>query len=303
MLVFSAADFEDFREPRPDMPSSMEGDLESVVRLLSEKRWPFRIHATYDETIGRALDVFEKVNRDIPFNGLHWFIDHAETIRTRNIERIKALGGGIAVQHRMAYQGEYFVQRYGSNAAKLSPPIRQMLSMDLPVGAGTDATRVASYNPWICLYWLVTGKTVGGMRLYDHANLLEREEALRRWTVANTWFSNEEGARGQLKEGQLADFIVLSDDFFAIDSEKIKDITSVLTVVGGKPVHAESEFGKLNPPMPEAMPDWSPIRQFGGYQKSAQEGLAAREIAHFHHDSCHHSPLTEWNLGCGCWAF
>src|SRR6185437_10284802 len=128
MLVFSAADFEDFRQPRPDMPPGMEGELEAVVRILAENRWPWRLHATYDETIGRALDAFERVNRDIPLTGLPWFFDHAETISTRSIERIASLGGGIAVQHRMAYQGEYFVQRYGAKAAERTPPIRRILS-------------------------------------------------------------------------------------------------------------------------------------------------------------------------------
>jgi predicted amidohydrolase YtcJ len=105
MLVFSAADFEDFLEPRPDLAPGMEDELERVVRHLVEHRWPFRLHATYNESISRMLDVFEKVNRDIPFNGLHWFFDHAETVSQANIDRIKALGGGIAVQHRMAFQG------------------------------------------------------------------------------------------------------------------------------------------------------------------------------------------------------
>lgn len=95
------------------MPEAMEQDLEKVVRHLVESRWPFRLHATYNETIERALHVFEKVNKDIPFDRIHWFFDHAETITKKNIERVKALGGGIAVQHRMAYQGEYFVERYG----------------------------------------------------------------------------------------------------------------------------------------------------------------------------------------------
>ncbi|MBO9665370.1 MAG: amidohydrolase, partial [Bdellovibrio sp.] len=114
MLVFSAADFEDFRQPRPDLPEGMEQDLEAVVRILAENRWPFRLHATYDETIDRALTVFERVNREIPFKGLHWFFDHCETISQKNIDRIAALEGGIAIQHRMAYQGEYFVERYGA---------------------------------------------------------------------------------------------------------------------------------------------------------------------------------------------
>ncbi|WP_457332548.1 amidohydrolase, partial [Rhizobacter sp. P5_C2] len=137
MLVFSAADFEDFREHRPDLPAGMEGELEGVVRLLVEKRWPFRLHATYDESIGRALDVFEKVDRDTPFAGLHWWFDHAETISRSNIDRVARLQGGIAVQHRMAYQGEAFVERYGASAAEAAPPITAMLDAGLPVGAGT----------------------------------------------------------------------------------------------------------------------------------------------------------------------
>ena len=171
MLVFSAADFEDFRQPRPDMPPEMEPELDEVVRILAQNRWPWRMHATYDETISRALDVFERVNQDIPLDGLNWFFDHAETISDKSIERIAALGGGIAVQHRMAYQGEYFVERYGRGAAESTPPIARMLKTGLKVSAGTDATRVASYNPWVALAWLVTGKTVGGLRIYPPAEL------------------------------------------------------------------------------------------------------------------------------------
>ena len=152
MLVFSAADFEDFLEPRPNLAPTMEQELASVVRLLAEHRWPFRLHATYDESISRFLDVFEDVNREIPFNGLRWFFDHAETISPHSIDRVKALGGGIAVQDRMAFQGEYFVDRYGAAAAQETPPIWRMLAAGVPVGAGTDATRVSSYNPFLSLY-------------------------------------------------------------------------------------------------------------------------------------------------------
>src|SRR5438552_1560779 len=174
MLVFSAADFEDFLEPRPDLAPTLEQELTPVVKLLAANRWPFRLHATYDESISRFLDVFEAVNKEIPFAGLRWFFDHAETVTERNLERIKALNGGIAVQHRMAYQGEYFIDRYGPKAAEQTPPIRTMLQMGIPVGAGTDATRVASYNPWMSLYGLVAGKTVGGTALYPEANRLDR---------------------------------------------------------------------------------------------------------------------------------
>src|SRR5271156_1637603 len=166
MLVFSAADFEDFRQPRPDMPAEMESELGDVVRILAQNRWPWRLHATYNETISRALDAFERVNQDISISGLHWFFDHAETISDRSIDRIAALGGGVAVQHRMAYQGEYFVERYGLGAAEATPPISRIMQAGVKISAGTDATRVASYNPWVSLAWLVTGKTVGGLSLY-----------------------------------------------------------------------------------------------------------------------------------------
>ena len=107
----------------------------------------------------------------MPLDGLHWFFDHAETISDQSIDRIAALGGGIAVQHRMAYQGEYFVERYGLGAAEATPPVTKMLDKGVKVSAGTDATRVASYNPWVSLAWLVTGKTVGGLAHLPAAQL------------------------------------------------------------------------------------------------------------------------------------
>src|SRR5947208_16959126 len=109
------------------MRPAMESELKAVIRHLVQKRWPFRLHATYDETITRALNVYEAVHREIPFAGLHWFFDHCETISDHNIERIKALGGGIAVQDRMAFQGEYFVERDGKEQAVRTPSIRRMV--------------------------------------------------------------------------------------------------------------------------------------------------------------------------------
>lgn len=320
MLVFSAADFEDFREPRPDMAPNMEGDLEQVVRLLAEKRFPWRLHATYDETISRALDVFEKVDKEIPLQGIHWFFDHAETISDRNIDRIAKLGGGIAVQHRMAFQGEYFIERYGAKAAAATPPIKRMLASGVPVGAGTDATRVASYNPWVSLSWLVTGKSVGGTRLYPPANRLDRTEALRLWTEANTWFSTEPGKKGQIAVGQLADLAVLSADYLGVPEDEIAHLSSVLTLLGGKTVHGAGNFAELAPTLPPAVPDWSPVRTFGGYQDRAAIGV---QRAAFSACGCAHSctvhghdharawlaqsPESDhqsfWGaLGCSCWA-
>ncbi|AVR98504.1 amidohydrolase [Pseudoduganella armeniaca] len=317
MLVFSAADFEDFLEPRPDLPPEMEGQLEQVVRHLVSQRWPFRLHATYDESIGRMLDVFEKVNREIPFDGLHWLFDHAETISPKNIERVKALGGGIAIQHRMAFQGEYFVERYGADAAKATPPIQRMLEMGVPVGAGTDATRVASYNPWTALYWLVSGRTVGGMRLYDAGGKLPRATALELWTAGSAWFSNEQGKKGRIQVGMLADLAVLSADFFRVDEEAIKSIESVLTVVGGRIVFGQAEFTTLGPPDLPVLPDWSPVAKVPGhYRAVAPQPALAHQCAgacgvHAHaHDVARKStvPVSDfagfWGaFGCSCFAF
>jgi predicted amidohydrolase YtcJ len=279
MLVFSAADFEDFRQPRPDMPPEMEGELEAVVRILAENRWPWRLHATYDETISRALDVFERVNQDIPLAGLRWFFDHAETISARSIERIASLGGGIAVQHRMAYQGEYFVERYGQGAAETTPPLAQMLEAGVPLSAGTDATRVASYNPWVSLAWLVTGRTVGGLKIYPQRNCLDRETALRMWTEKVTWFSNEEGKKGRIEVGQLADLIVPDRDYFSCPEEEIAEITADLTIVGGRIVYGGRDFARFDEGAPPpAMPDWSPVRHFGGYAAWASPAITGSTV-------------------------
>jgi predicted amidohydrolase YtcJ len=326
MLVFSAADFEDFRVPRPDMPHEMEGELEEVVRILVQNKWPWRLHATYDETISRALDVFEKVNQDMPLEGLHWFFDHAETISDQSIDRIAALGGGIAVQHRMAYQGEYFVERYGLGAAEATPPIAKMLAKGVKTSAGTDATRVASYNPWVSLSWLVTGRTVGGLRITPQRNCLDRETALRMWTENVTWFSNEEGKKGRIEVGQLADVIVPDRDFFSCAEAEIADTTSDLTVVGGRIVYAKGDFKSHDaPPPPPAMPDWSPVRSYGGYAAwgAKAEPVAAMRMQAAAHCSCTsrcgvhgHDHASAWSaklpisdlksfwgaLGCACWA-
>lgn len=264
-LVWSAADFENFLEPRPDMPAQIESELEPVLRLLIKNRWPFRIHATYDESIDRDLAVIEKVNKDTPLNGLRWFFDHAETISDKQLARVKALNGGIAVQNRMHFQGELYWKQYGAQTRQM-PPIKKMLEMKIPVGLGTDGTRVSSYGPWPSIYWAVTGKTAGGLSLWQPGDVLSRYQALKLMTQGSAWMSGEEKLKGTLATGQYADVVILPQDYFSMDVEKIKNLESSLTIVNGKVVYAAPEYKQLAPALPAVQPDWSPVKYYGGYQ-------------------------------------
>ncbi|MFG6081057.1 amidohydrolase [Paracoccus litorisediminis] len=322
-LTWSAADFENFLEPRPEPGPHMEAELERIVELLATNGWPFRIHATYDETIDRFLTVFERVNGRTPFHQ-RFIIDHAETITPRNIERIRALGGGIAIQHRMAFQGEYFAARYGIEAARATPPVARMLADGVPVGGGTDATRVASYDPWVALHWLTTGRSLGGLQMTEESALLDRETALRIWTEGSSWFSGESGEKGRLVKGFHADLAVLSTDYMRVPDDQIRGIRSVLTMLAGKVVYGEGGFAGLAPPLPPASPDWSPVGHLPspGQRPAAMAAPGDCDIPSCHSDcrnacALHaHDHSIAWNnkvpvrhagrfwgaLGCSCFA-
>ncbi len=274
-LAHSIGDWENFMAPRPDLDVRQaagldpSGDLHEVATILVKNQWPLRQHATYGESIARILDVFEQVKREQGRFVPRWAIDHAETAHDDELRRIHALGGGIAIQNRMAFAGEFFVERYGREAARYAPPVRKMLAMGIPVGAGTDGNRVSSYDPWVSLYWLVTGRTVGGTQLFADDNRLTREEALRLFTVGSAWFSQEETVKGRIAPGQYADFAVLNEDYFRVPEEGIRRLESLLTVVDGKVVHAAAPFAALGegltpPPLPPVSPAWSPVAHFGG---------------------------------------
>jgi len=236
---------------------------------------------------------------------------------------------------RMAYniftqkpkeEKEDFLDRYGKEAAERTPPVRKMLEPGIPVGAGTDATRVASYNPWVSLYWLVAGKTIGGTVLYPESNRLSREEALKLYTQGSSWFSGESGKKGAIAIGQLADVTALTEDYFSVPEEKIRRIESVLTIVDGKIAYGAQEFQRLDPAPLPVLPEWSPVSVYGGYgapldvRKAARSGIPLP--SHQHTAECHargclhaaHQLLAGikagaprysdfWGLGCDCFAF
>src|SRR5208337_1020215 len=137
---------------------------------------------------------------------------------------------------------------------------------------------------FVALYWLITGKTVGGTALYPESNRLDRMEALRLYTVGSSWFSSEEGKKGALVPGQLADLSVVSADYFSIPEEQIKHLESVLTLVGGRIVFGAGEFEQLGPPPLPVSPDWSPVKTYGGYATAGltKESVLRRVRNHVH---------------------
>ena len=310
MLTYSAADFEDFVEPRPDLAPH------------ARNRPPARRQAPRGKSLALPAPCdLRRVDRPVPRHlrggepgrsrstALHWFFDHAETVTDRNLERIKALGGGIAVQHRMAYQGEAFVDRYGAARGRTGPPQSPgCWEMGVPVAGGTDATRVASYNPWVCLHWLVTGgDRRGPFPLPRGEPGWAGSRRCGSGPTAARWFSNEDGGRGTLRAGEPADLAVLTEDYFSVPEGRIKGIESLLTLMDGKVVHAEGPFaGHAPPPLP-VRPDWSPVGVYGGYHRAAARpgggGPAVRGAFHRHLFGCPEPGAGPFGGGCGCWAF
>jgi predicted amidohydrolase YtcJ len=268
-ILFAAGDVANFAKDYPVPGPVMETNLEAVVKFITAQGWPFRQHTSFDASAKRVLDVLEKVNREVPLNKLRWGLDHCETLQPKTLERVAALGGSINIQNRLSTDGEAFLAKYGAQVAADAPPVARVREMGIPLACGTDGNRATSYNPWIGVHWLVTGKTLGGAKLQSDRNLLDRTEALRLYTSGGAWVSSEEEKKGTLEAGKLADLVVLSADYFSIAEDEIKNLEAVMTVVGGKVVYGAGPFARLSPPAPPINQEWLPLREFGGYYKRA----------------------------------
>ncbi len=300
-IVYSAGDPANFaKDWIVAPPGVMESQFTAVTKHLVALKWPFRQHTTFDSTASRVLNVLETVNRDVPLKGLRWGLEHCETLSPKTLERVAALGGSINIQNRMSLDGEAFLHKYGAQLAADAPPIKRIREMGIPLACGTDANRATSYNPWIGVHWLLTGKTLGGAKLQGDHNLLERADALRLYTTGGAWMSSEESSKGTLEAGKLADLVILSQDYFSIPVDQVKDLESVLTMVGGKVVYGTGPYTNLDAPPPPSLPDWLPVRHYGGYHRNAA-GAAPALAGHGH--STIIGDGGAWSFECPCGAF
>jgi predicted amidohydrolase YtcJ len=201
----------------------------NALTIVAKRGWAFQQHSLSlleDQFIAGA---FETVNATIPIADLRWSAAHVPSIDLNTINRLKAIGAGLAV-HPF---------RYLSGGTAGGPPLRTIIDSGIRVGAGSDSAQISTLNPWNMIYYMVTGKNIVG-NLVNAGQQITREEALRLYTVENGWFLREENNLGSLEEGKFGDVVVLSDDYFSqvrVPDEEIRNLSSVLTIVDGKVVH------------------------------------------------------------------
>lgn len=266
VLQLEVHDHENFDRPAVIIdPDQMRQHVEQNVTKLVQRRIPFRMHISYNENITPFLDALEKTNETVPLDGLRWSLEHAETISLENIARVKKLGGGLALDPKMALHGDGFIKTHGREKALLTPRLRQIVESGIPVAMTTDAFRAATFNPWVGISWMVSGKSVSGSDVLAKDNRLSRAEALKLFTVGPAWFMNTESEMGMIASGHLADFVLLDRDYFTVPEEQIKHVSSVLTVMDGRVVFGAKDYSALTPRLPEILPVWSPVKYFGGY--------------------------------------
>jgi predicted amidohydrolase YtcJ len=218
-------------------PEAAREQFFEICRWAASRKMSLNIHWHNDKSVGLVLDIFERVNREHPIGELRWTLVHLEDASEATLKRMKTLGVGWALQDAGYFEGEQQLKAKGAEAMKRIPRMNSALYIGVHVGAGTDAHRVMSYNPWVALRWMLDGKTVGGVALRGPEETPTRENALRMYTQGSAWFAFAEKERGSLEVGKLADLAVLSKDYFKVPVEEIGEIEAVMTVVGGKVVY------------------------------------------------------------------
>ncbi len=221
-------------------------DFYRVALWAAEQGLTITVHWNNNRSVHHLLDVFERVDREIPIAGLRWSIAHLSDASDASLMRMKALGVGWLMQDGFYFATHVFLAERGRAQMRRAPPIRTARRLELQIGGGTDANRVMSYNPFISLRWMLDGKTVDGIETRTAEEIPSRETALRLYTEGSAWFAFDEGRRGTLEPGKLADLAVLSEDYFSVPLERIAGIESLLTMVGGQIVYAAGPYVGLD---------------------------------------------------------
>ena len=228
-------------KPSPDDQAA----LEKVLQLAAQRRLSVTFHWMTDRSVGKLLEVLERVNATTPIAELRWSIAHLHDATLPTLQRMKTLGVGWLFQNALYFRGGAFVRQRGQEAARVSPPIVSAINMGLKVAAGTDAHRVMSFHPFVALQWMLDGRSVDGQRTRDASEIPSREQALAAYSLGSAWFAHAERERGSLAVGKLADFAVLSEDYLSVPVERIGALRSLLTMVGGRVVYAAAPFAGL----------------------------------------------------------
>ena len=230
-----------------DVSPEAERELRALLLESARLGWTIQLHVHSDEFYELTLRVWESVHQVHPIDELRWTMVHAEPVRAEDVARFRALGAGVSMQSLMRLSGESAISEWGAERVGASPPVRALLDAGVPLVLGSDAMRVANYNAWVSLEWFVTGLTVSGTPTITGENLHSREEALRGYTLGPAWNTFEENERGSLEPGKLADLAVLSEDYFAVDDNRIHEIVSELTLLAGEEVWSSGEVEGVVP--------------------------------------------------------
>jgi predicted amidohydrolase YtcJ len=236
IVHFGCHDFEGLDDTQ--IAASTSAQLEQISWRAAEAGFPLHVHAVTDEVADFVLTVWERIAKTLPIRRLRFSLAHGDLLGQRSIARMAELGVGLVLDSRQAFRAGASIEAWGEGSMSSVPPIKDLLSAGITLGLGTDATRASSFNPWLALWWLVAGKSFGGASQRSAEHLLDRHAALAIATSGNAWFTKEESRRGAIREGYLADFAVLDRDYFSIDIDEIPDVTSDLTVMGGRVTHS-----------------------------------------------------------------
>jgi hypothetical protein len=222
-------------ELRAATPSPKDNAVgRDILSAAAAGAWPVQTHAMQPETIDNLLDVIAEVNTRYPLRQLRWSITHADNIQAAQLERVRALGMNLQLRSISVLGNRAAVMQRFGEAAYHMPPLRLVQDSGIPFGLGTDGTKAGQINPFVTLWWAVTGKALNGDIVLRET--LTREEALIAHTRANAYLMFQEENLGALKPGLLADLLVLDRDYLTVPEDEIKSIHPIATLVGGEVV-------------------------------------------------------------------